>query len=683
MAKQDKTPQPPRPSETAVERIERIAQEAEEQRARFYDQCLEDYHDAEGAIALIKSKPPREQRMLEEQLKIEQERSDFALYHITGIESEDILPRVDEQIANINGIADADQTEQEKSLFLQLLEQKTYLEERMKKFGIGQPKKEAQATAAPKEKAPQPARPLEPVVGSQEWKDRIIQAAASAKLRRDEILAERALLLAMEPEFLAHRDIQTRLKTIDKELTEVQTHIPPDRQAAKTVIIEKAPAAQKKEAPKPVYTPEELDQQAIDEDLSDEMAEINRAKKDIKLLDARIAAQDKRTLAGREKIAELEAARKEATDYLAKFEPEPPNIRPEVKERIDKLSIIEWESRDLYNKSLAFMGDKAQAAAAVVQIERLNEHINADYQVILSAIRKELKQLTEIQRQEIPSLPENVDEGSRGLAAWFDEWKDTEAGSGDIAKQKLPFYKRIFAQTNEQALDNLLAIARSPELEDVLKNQAEREVLRLTWEQEVRDQQTYIDTFSKEVMDVIKNGLPELPANITDNERAALIPYLTQIISNTEVTKVPDKVDTRTLKRWNEFDKAARKQLDILQGKIKQEATAIKPEPTTPHKLRRPGEAAQVTVEEYAHPAQPEVLKDPRIYIEWSKPAEQARLMEYRDSCKKGTAAWAAAELLRAKQGFTNKSYFIRRTKGYDEDELEDAWDNLVDAMET
>lgn len=257
----------------------------------------------------------------------------------------------------------------------------------------------------------------------------------------------------------------------------------------------------------------------------------------------------------------------------------------------------------------------------------------------------------------------------RALNTWFAAWQYSEAGSGDQTKKELPFYKRIFAKVNLLALDDLLHIAESTELADAVDSQNYLEAARQTWEREVRQQEEYVANFSKEVEDVIKNGLPELPNNITADERAYWLPLINEIANEIKDSAIPDQVNKETLKKWDAFYKAVGKQLDILSGKIK------------PNKI--PSENTTVTVEE-----ERKVEKDPFLQIDLNDPEVKTTLDRYQNRLTKGTAAWEAAQLLRIKKSI-NKKYFMLRTRDlrpnseeYSTEELEDAWDSLAEAMQ-
>ncbi len=420
---------------------------------------------------------------------------------------------------------------------------------------------------------------------------------------------------------------------------------------------------------KPTYTTRELAEQEVNEDYAFTTQSIEEARKQLTILDARLAAQDVSTTVGKRNSAELTKRRQEIEAAIAEHLPTPPDIRPEVQSRLARLEDIRYESRDLYNKSVAFQGDKAAAATAAAEIVKLNKQITTKSTPIFKTIQKAYNELTDLQRQELPPMPTSPDKGALDLNDWFTAWKDSEAGSGSKAKKELPFYKRIFAKTNQLALDDLLNLAESAGLADAVDTQNSLEAARRTWEAEVRQQQKYVADFSKEVDDVIKNGLPELPKNITADERAAWLPLVNEIANEIKDSAIPNQVNKETLKKWDAFYKAVGKQLDILNGKV--ETKEAKPDSTT------------VTVEE-----ERKVEKDPILQINLEDQAVKATLDQYQNSLFEGTAAWEAAQLLRIKKSI-NKKYFMLRTRDirrdteeYSTEELEDAWNSLVEAMQ-
>lgn len=385
-----------RPTESPADRIERIAKEALALRDADYIRATHDYHACQDLIDTIKAKSSLEQKALQKELRKLEQNSTEALKYITEIDFDsNKMALLEKQLAALQTIPATNRTPEQNEHLQTLFDDVNDLDHRLKLFNF------VKSTDAPVKTGKNEHQ-------SQPTTEEIIAREISLKQQQD--TENRLKLTTLNDELAKYEaiDIHNRtatlnqkIKTLKDQITVLNRLLPPDKQTAKTVIIERKPATSEKTA-KPAYTTRELAQQEVDEDYVATQDSLDEARAQLTKIDVRLAAQDSRTIVGQRNIAELNKQRQEITTAIAEHLPTPPDIRPEIHTQLTRLDDIRFESRDLYNKSSAFLGDKAAAATAAAEIVKLNKQLIATYTPIFTATQKAYNQLTGIQRQELP-----------------------------------------------------------------------------------------------------------------------------------------------------------------------------------------------------------------------------------------------------------------------------------------
>ncbi|HCC83262.1 TPA: hypothetical protein DEP96_00250 [Candidatus Uhrbacteria bacterium] len=462
-----------------------------------------------------------------------------------------------------------------------------------------------------------------PEKGSPEWMRLEAQKSQSAVRRRTEALAK----LADYEIGLRHNpsvELEKLIAEQKKLIKEIEKDVPASLRAEQT------------KAPERVLSPAEIIRQKADKERAELPGKLAQARYNIDTLDDLIAAQDKRTIAGREKIAQYEKDKKRDQDFLNKHEQEPIIIRQEVINQVTKLDILAKASSKLYEASAEFGRDKTDAQKADLELQDKQKALDTDYQTFLEQITTERSKLPDFQQQALSKFPINAADGPLTFTDWTNAWWNKI--------NSVSLWRPLKLKADTAALDSFknLLLAQDDEdsfLSDLQTRHHEINALRDTYNQRVTEQQEYTADFIKKLNTAVKAGLPELPKNLNDDERQALMDALLPTKTNLDNTIIPREADATTLKRFGDFHKKVTERFIALRDNVGLPIQETK---------KSPSNKADVQVEEDWErvPKKSTMLSLSNNPQEKAQMKQELQLQAKKYSGQVNSAAWATREAL-------------------------------------